>query len=160
MMHIPSSQFADRMFKVANLIAPLTAINFNMAHWTKPECGSPSCMAGHAVWLDMFGRPVAELMKDGEYDKALREYRRATDSGTETVRWSAGRYFGIDEYTGHVLFVPARINLHGGCCQPIIMQTEADTAERNKISGRWAANTLRHLADSGTVDWTKMKEAA
>ena len=163
MLHVrPSSLQADRMLKVADIIAPMRPANFNMAQWIRHECGSPSCMAGHAVWQGMFGRDVAEMLRADPEDHAtsLRTYRRFSDSASDAVRFEATAYFGIDHDTAHVLFVPAIINLHQGCIEPVWQQSLSDSHERTRISGRWAASTLRHLVDTGRVDWTRCKEAA
>lgn len=164
MMHVkPDAFFADRMFKVANAIQPLGGGQFDMSQWTRWECGSPSCMAGHAVWIEMFGKDIGEMLRDGEdTGLALRDYRRHTDASLGTnVKETARQFFGIDHNTAHILFVPAYCNLFMGCKEPVIYnQCADDDVCRQRITGRWAANTLRHLAVEGVVDWTRMKEEA
>jgi hypothetical protein len=163
MLHVrPSSVYADRMLKIADVIAPMRRHNFNMAQWTRHECGSPSCMAGHAVWQEMFGRDIMEMMANDpeEHLASMRLYRRFVDGPSDAVRFAATTYFGIDHDTAHVLFVPGIDNLHHGCIEPLWTQNVSDSHARQGISGRWAANTLRHLVDTGRVDWTRMKEAA
>jgi hypothetical protein len=163
MMHVkPDAFFADRMFKVANAIQPLGGGQFDMSQWTRWECGSPSCMAGHAVWIEMFNRDVIEMLKEDDFLDALKAYRRVTDCGFGThVKERAQAFFGIDPDTAQVLFVPAHCNLHMGRTEPVWHdQCADDDVVRQRITGRWAANTLRHLAVEGVVDWTRMKEPA
>lgn len=39
-----------RMLEIADKIEKLDYPYFNLATWYDPSCGTPSCIAGHAIW--------------------------------------------------------------------------------------------------------------
>ena len=107
---------------------PTTSIyhsaGFSMYH-THRACGSPACLAGHAV-----------AMEDGESALPRLATRACIERATEIL--------GLDDVTADALFCPRFPNAD---FQEDCPQSPAF------ISARRAVATLRHLAKSGLVVW-------
>lgn len=95
------------------------------------SCGSPSCMAGHAIFLFQ-----NEDWKAGrEKDVTLNSF---------DAHGSAADLFGLDELQAHKLFIPS---------------TDGPTVNPYDATAKGAAGVVRNLITTGEVDWTKMTEA-
>lgn len=153
----------ERIFQLATLIEPMDSKFFDLSSW-RHMCGTPSCIAGHAAWLAMYKEP---------HEKVLEEARKGNDFeghyGTMIARYNnydahalAADWLGLDSYQSTVLFVPSIRNLRMGMLEPdpIPLSNGVNDRAREKVSGKWAARTLRHLAATGIVDWTRVREDA
>jgi len=150
MQHVkPSSLHAERMFRTADVIDGMSPAKFDLSQW-KHQSEAPSCIAGHAAWLALFGVPEKDMCAR-ERLEALALYRK------ECPRLVARNWFGLENHgDAHlVLFVPGVLNLMAGLRDPEPNQSHRDDHARMNVSGRWAATTLRHFAYTGVVDWTE-----
>ena len=104
----------------------------------KHKCGTPACIAGWAAWLS------------GDRGNKRRHARwfRGLDGGG-TLR-AAREWLGLDSvsHVSHDLFTPTATYSEG-----YSFQVETPDAEGH-ITPRHAAAVLRHLAETGEVDWT------
>jgi len=132
-----------RMLAVADKIEPLGRRQFNLSRWFDPDCGTPACIAGHAIW---------EKYKEQGYSRERCESRLHNAQHAS----EAAEYFEIDGNTALNLFMPfARDLFPKGTIlgRPIEHIMFADDRARRLVTGRWAAATLRHLVRTGEVDW-------
>ncbi|MEJ6847492.1 hypothetical protein V3589_14890 [Sinorhizobium fredii] len=135
MQHVRFTSQQIRILGLAHLIEQLPDHLFNMECWLHEDYG-PSCIAGWAVW-EMVG---------------LRHDRRDI-MRSMSIPEEAARYLGVYGLGMRSLFTPVWTDLHDG--PPT--DDEAGNEVRRRISKRWAAATLRHLAATGEVDWKAAK---
>lgn len=132
-------------------------IRFNMDHWIEPrkrgrgQCGSTSCIGG--TTLLMFDQDNVQKQKVTTFDPERQE-----EVKVETLQWvgrgsihdnhpgeaKARKLLGLDKKTADKLFYP--------------YQLDRDDEDRNfdweNITPKQAAQVIRHLVDTGKVDWT------
>lgn len=157
MMHIkPNALFAERINKLADVIAPMGRDGFDLSRWRHP-CGTPSCLAGHSAWMaHNQGIPYADFATAFPCLTPERvDAFNSLDTQSEGARW-----LGLDDMQSSLLFVPSRANLYGGLGVPHLdLGPTADDA-RQRVTAPWAARVLRHLARTGDIEWTRLREAA
>jgi len=90
------------------------------------NCGSPACICGHANALAF-------------KDKNTKNPTSLNDDG------AACDFLGVSVTEVNFLFYPLRFKIHGNYFDPM----DDDIGLQRKL----AINTLKHLRDTGTVDW-------
>ena len=100
------------ILQLANYIEQLEPKEYDQSCFVH-DCGTPACIAGHAI----------DLAGQWSYNAAV---------------WDAVEWLGLDNDQGHALFDPI----------PLSPDDKDPTTQD-------AAATLRHLAETGEVDWSK-----
>jgi hypothetical protein len=151
-MHVrlPAPIYQERAFQVADHVSGLSAVRFNLARWCD-EHGFPSCLAGHATWLALFGKDISE-MRLAELEKA-RERFAFVHVGEYASEW-----LGLSGEEASLLFIPSKRALTGDNMPISNAAARADELRggeeaRLHVSSKWAANTLRGYGNTGIVDW-------
>lgn len=151
-MHVrlPAPIYRERAFQVADHVSGLSPARFNLARWCD-EHGFPSCLAGHASWLALFGRDVNE-MRLAELE-AARENFCHLNVGEYAAEW-----LGLSGEEASLLFIPSKRALTGDTLPISNAAARADELRggegaRLNVSSKWAANTLRGYGTTGIVDW-------
>lgn len=111
---------------------PIEGLEFYMNEWAQARgCGTKGCIAGWALamWApNVWQRALAE-------GDMVHQYEEVTATARELL--------GLDEFDASRLFLPG---LYGHEQWPQLRSS--------LVSNREAARTLRHLAESGWVDWS------
>ena len=117
------------ILKVANDVDYSSTFNMN-AYTTANDCVSPGCIAGHAYCLA--SEAICKDRDDHDYEGI------------------ALKYMGIplDDHRAKSLLYPGRA--YWGCGE---YDYQSRYGDRGHITREHAATCLRHLAETGKVDW-------
>ncbi|MDX0230333.1 hypothetical protein GOC14_07195 [Sinorhizobium meliloti] len=129
-----------RMLEIADKIEKLDYPYFNLATWYDPSCGTPSCIAGHAIW--------EKYAQQGYSEKACAAKLVNAMHASE-----AAEYFEIDADTARDLFTPLQSDLFPDGSADDLEILFVDDRARVLVTGKWAAAVLRHLVKTGEVNW-------
>jgi hypothetical protein len=137
-----------RMLEIADKIEKLDKSGFDLSRWYHPNCGTPACIAGHAIW---------EKYRTRGYSQDVCETWLHNASHAS----EAADYFEIDTDTAVQLFMPLASDLFpdGIFDKPAELYLFPDDYARSHVTGKWAAATLRHLVRTGEVNWQVGRES-
>ena len=132
-------RWANRFRNRARILQVADDVEANKDFWMigfTHGCGTPGCIAGHAKaravaeWKESYGEPLVEMTVLAIPPDAI------------SIPEAAGRYLGIGQY--HRLFFPkvGRVARFG-----------ALPGMKGFITKEHAASCLRHLAETGEIDW-------